>query len=119
MSALEFMQRLSALIPRPGLHLIRFNREQAHDAKQLPAAEGRTTGIGLSSRFNLARSTWRRSAHRHQTKPCLRRLHAHGLAAKIPRTRRWCVTRDGRQAMGTSLYLREHHFPNGYAGAVA
>jgi hypothetical protein len=50
---------------------------------------------------------------------CFRRLHAHGLIAKIPRTRRWRVTAYGHQAMGTSLYLREHHFPNAYATAAA
>jgi hypothetical protein len=49
---------------------------------------------------------------------CFRRLHAHGLIAKIPRTRRWRVTNYGRNAMGTSLYLREHHFPNVYSGVV-
>jgi len=43
------------------------------------------------------------------------RFHAHGLIAKIPRTRRWRVTAYGRQVMGTSLYLRDHHFPNAYA----
>jgi hypothetical protein len=43
---------------------------------------------------------------------------AHGLIAKIPRTRRWRVTRYGRQVMGTSVYLREHHFPNVYAGVM-
>ena len=31
---------------------------------------------------------------------CFRRLHAHGLIAKIPRTRRWRVTAYGHQAMG-------------------
>ena len=36
-----------------------------------------------------------------------RRLHAHGLIAKIPRTRRSRVTAYGRQVMGTSLYLRD------------
>ena len=35
---------------------------------------------------------------------CFRRPHAHGLIAKIPRTRRWCVTACGRQAKGTSPY---------------
>ena len=40
-----------------------------------------------------------------------RRFHAYGLIAKIPHTRRWRVTGYGRQVMGTSLYLREHHFP--------
>jgi hypothetical protein len=48
-----------------------------------------------------------------------RRFHAHGLIAKIPRTRRWRVTRYGRQVMGTSLYLREHHFPNAYSRIAA
>ena len=50
---------------------------------------------------------------------CFRRLHAHGLIAKIPRTRRWRVTAYGHQAMSASLYLRENHFPNVYASAAA
>jgi hypothetical protein len=49
---------------------------------------------------------------------CFRRLHAHGLIAKIPRTRRWRVTDYGRKVMGTTMYLREHHFPNVYAGVM-
>ena len=49
---------------------------------------------------------------------CFRRPHAHGLIAKIPRTRRWRLTRYGRNVMATSLYLREHHFPNAYATAA-
>ena len=48
-----------------------------------------------------------------------RRFHAHGLIAKIPRTRRWRVTLYGRQVMGTSLYLRDHHFPNAYSRIAA
>ena len=46
------------------------------------------------------------------------RLHAHSLIAKIPRTRRWRVANYGSNVMGTSLYLREHHFPNVYSGVV-
>ncbi len=49
---------------------------------------------------------------------CFRRLHAHGLIAKIPRTRRWRVTDYGRKVMATTMYLREHHFPNVYAAVV-
>jgi len=49
---------------------------------------------------------------------CFRRLHAHGLIAKIPRTRRWRVTNYGRNVMGTSMYLREHHFPSVCSGVV-
>jgi hypothetical protein len=49
---------------------------------------------------------------------CFRRLHAHGLIAKIARTRRCRVTNYGRNFMRTSLYLREHHFPNVYSSVV-
>ena len=47
------------------------------------------------------------------------RFHAHGLIAKIPRTRRWRVTAYGRHVMGTSLYLRDHHFPDACARIAA
>jgi len=36
MSPLEFMQRLAALVPRPRLHLIRFHRVLAPNAKLRP-----------------------------------------------------------------------------------
>ena len=49
---------------------------------------------------------------------CFRCLHAHGLIAKIPRTRRRRVTNYGRNVMGSLMYLREHRFPNGYSGVV-
>ena len=39
------------------------------------------------------------------------RIHAQGLIARIPRTRRWRVAHYGRYVMGTSLYPRKHHFP--------
>ncbi len=48
-----------------------------------------------------------------------RRFHAHGLIAKIPRTRRWRVTLYGRRVMGTALYLREHDFARAYARIAA
>ncbi|MBL8316219.1 MAG: hypothetical protein JNK55_21000 [Rubrivivax sp.] len=43
-------------------------------------------------------------------------VHAHGLIAKIPRKRRWHVTDEGRKVIGRTMYQREHHFPNVYAG---
>lgn len=76
-------------------------------------------------RSQLTKTRWLRSCADDPKKAsakvgrCFRRLHAHGLIAKIPRTRRWRVTAYGHQAMGTSLYLREHHFPNVYATAAA
>ena len=76
-------------------------------------------------RSQLTKTRWLRSCADDPKKAsakvgrCFRRLHAHGLIAKIPRTRRWRVTAYGHQAMGTSLYPREHHFPNVYATAAA
>ena len=46
-----------------------------------------------------------------------RRSHAHGLIAKIPRTRRWRVTAYG-QVMEASFCLRDH-VPNGYSRIAA
>jgi hypothetical protein len=41
----------------------------------------------------------------------LHRLHAHGLLAKIPRSRKWRTTDFGRRLMATSLQIRELNFP--------
>jgi hypothetical protein len=40
----------------------------------------------------------------------LKRLHLHGLIAKIPRSRRWRVTKAGHAYMSFSITLREEHF---------
>jgi hypothetical protein len=49
---------------------------------------------------------------------CFRRLLAHGLEARLPRTRRWRVTSCSRSVTGTSMNLREHHFHNSYANTT-
>ena len=49
----------------------------------------------------------------------LRRFRAHGLIAKIPRTRRWRVTVYGRRVMGTALYLRTYDFSRAYSQLAA
>jgi DNA-binding IclR family transcriptional regulator len=41
----------------------------------------------------------------------LSRFHAHGLVAKIPRSRRWRTTRLGRRLMATAIQVREINFP--------
>jgi hypothetical protein len=40
----------------------------------------------------------------------LQRLHAHGLIAKIPRTRRWRVTQKGNALMSTLLRYHHHDY---------
>jgi hypothetical protein len=48
-----------------------------------------------------------------------RRFHAHGLIAKVSRTRRWRVTLYGQRVMGTALYLRDADFPRMYSAPAA
>ncbi len=50
----------------------------------------------------------RRSAHITRL---LKRLHVHGLIAKIPHTRRWRVTRKGQILMTTILILHDERYP--------
>ena len=47
-----------------------------------------------------------------------RRLHAHGLIAKIPHARRWRVSLSGRRIMAAALKLREVAYPSLYADAA-
>ena len=47
-----------------------------------------------------------------------RRLHAHGLIAKIPRSRRWRVSLAGRRTMSTAIKLREVAYPALFAAAA-
>ena len=49
----------------------------------------------------------------------LRKFHAHGLIAKIPRTRCWKVTAYGNRVMATALYLRDSDFPRAYPSRAA
>ena len=42
----------------------------------------------------------------------LRRLHIHQRIAKIPRSRRWRVSRNGRRVMAAAVKLREVAYPS-------
>jgi hypothetical protein len=53
-----------------------------------------------------------RCAHRRQSarvSRLIQLLRAHGLLAKIPRSRRYRVTRQGHQLMSTAIAVRERH----------
>jgi hypothetical protein len=47
-----------------------------------------------------------------------RRLHAHGLIAKIPRSRRWRVSLAGRRTMSTAITLRDVAYPALFAATA-
>jgi hypothetical protein len=53
-----------------------------------------------------------------QVTQLLRRLHAHGLVAKIPNSRRWQVSLAGRRTMTTAIKLREVANPSLFATAA-
>ena len=47
-----------------------------------------------------------------------RRLHAHGLIAKIPHSRRWRISLFDRRIMAAALKIREVAYPSLYADAA-
>jgi hypothetical protein len=46
----------------------------------------------------------------------IRLLRAHGLVAKIPRTRRYRVTESGQRFMSTAIHVRTQLFPQELTG---
>lgn len=48
---------------------------------------------------------------RNQVTRLLQRLHAHGLIAKIPRTRRWRPSSKGQTLMTTTLHDHHESYP--------
>lgn len=65
------------------------------------------TALGLSKPQDAAET--RRQSARVTRK--LHLLHAHGLLAKIPRSRRWRVTVRGAEIMGAAIHYRERALP--------
>jgi hypothetical protein len=55
----------------------------------------------------------------HRTGRLLKLLHAHGLIARIPRSRRWRVTNNGWATMTTILRHHHEHYPNTLAAHAA
>jgi hypothetical protein len=70
---------------------------------------------GYPPGFPLATETAKQSG---QVTRLLRRLHIHQLVAKIPRSRRWRVSLQGRRVMAAAIKLREVSYPSLYAEAA-
>ena len=68
-------------------------------------------------RSTLVRLSDNPTTQRAQVSRLLHRLHAYGLVAKIPRSRRWRVSASGYRLMSASLRLRALHVPSLPAGA--
>ena len=48
----------------------------------------------------------------------MKRLYVHGLIAKIPRSRRWRVSKKGLTILPTLLLLHRHEYPAAFAQAA-
>jgi hypothetical protein len=48
----------------------------------------------------------------------LKRLHVRGLIAKVPRSRRWLVSREGHRVLGAVVQLYHHGIPAAVATAA-
>jgi predicted transcriptional regulator len=53
-----------------------------------------------------------------RTSRSIAKLRGHGLVAKIPRTRRYRVTRYGQRMMSAAIALHDREFPGAYAAAA-
>ena len=49
----------------------------------------------------------------------LKRFHIYGLVAKIPRSRRWCLTKKGWALLSAAVALKKQVFPISYEQASA
>ena len=65
--------------------------------------------------FPLATETAKQSG---QVTRLLPRLHVHQLVAKIPRSRRWRISLNGRRVMAAAVRLREIAYPSLYPEAA-
>jgi hypothetical protein len=69
--------------------------------------------------FAATSSPRQRRRQANRVSRLLKRLHAHGLIAKIPRSRRWRLSRRGRNLISTVLLLHEHRYPQLLTGVAA
>lgn len=61
--------------------------------------------------FGTTRDPDQRRRLANRVSRILKRLHVHGLIAKIPRSRRWRATRRGQTLMSSLLMLYHYHYP--------
>jgi len=87
-----------------------------HHIRGLSNADIRMSLQGSQHLRDLADDPKKQSA---KVSRILNRFHTHKLIAKIPRSRRWRVTKSGKQIMAASLRLRDVAFPELFRYNVA
>jgi hypothetical protein len=74
----------------------------------------------ITNRLYQRRPADRDEAHRRceRVSRLIVKLRGHGLVAKIPRARRYRVTRHGHRVMTAAITLHDHHFADRYIAAA-
>ena len=103
-------------LSRDDIQLFKAMMAGEHFIRGLSNADIRTRLEGSPHLRNLADNPKKQSA---KVSRILNRFHAHKLIAKIPRTRKWRVTDQGRQIMAASLCLRDVAFPELFRRNIA
>jgi hypothetical protein len=103
-------------LSREDMQLFKAMMAGEHHIRGLSNADIRTCLVDSPHLRGLAYNPKKQSA---KVSRILSRFHAHKLIAKIPHSRRWRVTRRGKQIMATSLCLRDVAFPELFRKNVA
>jgi hypothetical protein len=111
------MRRAAAPVRRRGRSYRGFNPASTTDERLFAAIlRGEHALHGLRNQdvrcalFGDGKRAKLRRRHRGRVTRLLKRLHAHGLIAKIPHSRRWRTTAHGRALMIASLKFHHHDF---------
>jgi hypothetical protein len=113
------MHALAQPIRRQGRPYRGFNPAAREDVQLFAAVmRGEYLIRGFANR-NIAQQLFPSNANRIEsrrrsarTSRLLKRLHVHGLIAKIPRTRRWRVTQRGHTLLSTILIIHDERYPD-------
>jgi hypothetical protein len=68
--------------------------------------------------FKSARNKAEQRRQSTRVSRCFKRLHVHGLIAKIPRSRRWRVSKKGWAILPALLLLHRYEYPAAFAQAA-
>ena len=110
--------RLARTVRRNGRCYRGFNPAAAEDIRLFAAImRGEHAINGFRNRdirsqlFKPTRDAQERTRRSARVCRLFKRLHIHGLIAKIPRTRRWRVTSKGQRVMAALLILHHEQYP--------
>ena len=84
----------------------------------MPCTASPTATYDRSWGLPLIPSHQTKTGNRARSLGCSVVSDAHGLIAKIPRSRRWRVSLAGRRTMSTAIKLREVAYPALFASAA-